>query len=276
MFWYDGALHEEPIAPFDLTDRGLNLADGIFDTSLAQNGRIFLLEPHLDRFALAAEALAIPFSREAAADALGRLAAAIGQGAVRLTLTRGGGARGLPLPKEPKPFLFGAAAPAPAPFPVLALAVTSIRRNESSPAARLKTLAYLDAILALREASAKGAGEALFLNGLGHVASLSSANLFAVFGRRIVTPPLADGVLPGTVRALVLKRAPGLGFGAAEQSFDLAELSRADAIFATSSLKLIAPCGSLERHAFASAENEVVHTLQAALRDAIEAECGTT
>jgi len=78
------------------------------------------------------------------------------------------------------------------------------------------------------------------------------------------------------VRALVLKRAPGLGFGAAEQSFDLAELSRADAIFATSSLKLIAPCGSLERHAFASAENEVVHTLQAALRDAIEAECGTT
>ncbi|MFZ1078972.1 MAG: aminotransferase class IV, partial [Methylovirgula sp.] len=85
MYWHDGALHETPIASFDLSDRGLNLGDGIFDTSLARNGRTFLRKAHLERLAAGAKALAIPFSETAAAEALDRLAAAIGNGAVRLT-----------------------------------------------------------------------------------------------------------------------------------------------------------------------------------------------
>jgi branched-chain amino acid aminotransferase len=274
VFWYDGALHEKPIAPFDLTDRGLNLGDGVFDTSLARNGRTFLREAHLDRLASAAKALAIPFTAATAAKALDRLAAAIGDGAVRLTLTRGGGARGLALPKDPKPFLFGAAAPLANAFPILALATTKIRRNETSPAARLKALPYLDAILGLEEAAAKGADEVLFLNTQGRVACLASANLFALFGKQIVTPPPADGVLAGTVRAFVLGKAQALSLEATERSLDLRELLRADAVFATSSLKLIAPCRSLETTSFASADNDVVKRLQAALREAIVAECG--
>lgn len=274
MFWYDGAVHEKPIAPFDLTDRGLNLGDGVFDTSLARNGRSFLRKAHLDRLAAAAKTLAIPFAEAAAAEALDQLAAAIGDGAVRLTLTRGGGTRGLALPKNPKPFLFGAAAPPGQAFPVLALATTTIRRNETSPAARLKALPYLDAILGLEEAAAKGADEVLFLNTQGRVACLASGNLFALFGRQLVTPLLADGVLAGTVRAFVLGKAKSLGFEAVERSFDLRELLRAEAIFATSSLKLIAPCRSLETTSFASADNEAVKRLQATVREAIVAECG--
>jgi branched-chain amino acid aminotransferase len=273
VFWYDGALHEKPIAPFDLTDRGLNLGDGVFDTSLARNGRTFLRRAHLDRLAAAAQALAIPFAAAAAAEALDRLAAAIGDGAVRLTLTRGGGARGLALPKDPKPFLFGAAAPSPLAFPVLTLATTAIRRNETSPVAHLKALPYLDAIFGLEEAVAKGADEVLFENTQGHIACLASANIFALFGRRIVTPPLSDGVLAGTVRAFILGKAQSLGLEAVERSLDLDELLRAEAIFATSSLKLIAPCRSLDATPITSAENEVVKMLQAAVRAAIVAEC---
>jgi branched-chain amino acid aminotransferase len=276
VYWYDGALRETAIAPFDLGDRGLNLGDGIFDTSLARNGRTFLRKAHLERLAAGAKALAIPLRETVAAEALDRLAAAIGDGAVRLTLTRGGGARGLAPPKDPKPLLFGAAAPAPPAFPVLALATTKIRRNETSPAARIKALPYLDAILGLEQAIAKGADEVLFLNTQGRVACLASANLFAVFGRQIVTPPLADGVLAGTIRGFVLARAQSLGFTAAERSLDLDELLRAEAIFATSTLKLIAPCASLEAKPFASAENDLVKSFQGAIRAAILAECGSS
>lgn len=274
MFWYEGALHDKPIAPFDLTDRGLNLGDGIFDTSLARNGRTFLRKAHLDRLTASAKIIAIPFDPVATAEALDRLAAAIGDGAVRLTLTRGGSARGLALPKHPKPFLFGAAAPAPQPFPVLSITATKIRRNETSPAARLKALPYLDAVLAFEEARDHGADDVLLENTQAKVACLSSANVFAVFGRELVTPPLSDGVIAGTVRAFVLAGAQSLGLAAAESSLTFDELLRADAVFATSSLKLIAPCRSLAKSSFASAENDAVKGFQKAIDEAILAECG--
>jgi branched-chain amino acid aminotransferase len=273
VYWYNGALQETPIAPFDLTDRGLTLGDGVFDTSAALNGRVFLRNAHLERFAAAAKALAIPFPTTEASEALDALAAP-GNSAVRLTLTRGGGARGLALPKDPNPLLFGAAAPLPLPFPNLSLAMTAIRRNETSPVVRVKALPYLDAILGLERARAEGADEVLFLNTQGRVASLASANLFAVFGRKLVTPPLSDGVLAGTVRAFVLRKAESLGLEAIERSLDFSGLLRAEALFATSSLKLIAACRSLDATFFASAENAVVKKLQAAVRDAIVAECG--
>ena len=276
MFWFDGALHKTSIAPVDLTDRGLTLGDGLFDTSLARNGQIFRRKAHLDRLAAGAAALAIPCDAAFAERALDALAAAIGDGIVRLTLTRGGGGRGLALPENPKPFLFGAASPASpaAGFPMLAVATSSIRRNETSPAARLKALPYLDAILALREATAKGADDVLFENMAGRIACLSVANIFAVFGQNLVTPPLTDGVLAGTIRAFVLDKATSLGFVAEERSMTRAELLRADAVFATNSMRLLAPCRAIDGTSFASAEHDGVKQLQAMLAEALVAECG--
>ena len=277
MFWFDGALHDGSIAPVDLIDRGLTLGDGLFDTSLARNGRIFLRKAHLDRLAASAEVLAIPFDATAAARALDALAAGIGDGVLRLTVTRGGGARGLALPAHPKPLLFGAAAlvSTGAAFPVLALATSPIRRNETSPAARLKALPYLDAILALRDAASRGADDVVFENMAGHIACLSVANVFAVFGQRLVTPPLADGVLAGTVRRLILDQAASLDFVAEERSMTLAELLAADAVFATNSVRLLAPCRAIDATSFASAEHDGVRRFQAVLRQAIVAECGS-
>jgi branched-chain amino acid aminotransferase len=276
VFWFDGALHDTSIGPVDLTDRGLTLGDGIFDTSLARNGRSFFRKAHLDRFSASAEMLAIPYDPALAAQALDALAAAIGGGIVRLTLTRGGGARGLGLPESPKPFLFGTATPASpsTAFPVISVATSAIRRNETSPAARLKALPYLDAILALREAAAKGADDALFETMAGHVACLSVANIFAVFGERLVTPALSDGVLAGTIRAFLLESAGSLGFVAEERSLTRAEFLSADAVFATNSVRLLAPCRAIDATSFASAEHAGVKRLQAMLGEAIAAECG--
>jgi branched-chain amino acid aminotransferase len=276
VFWFNGALQQSPIAPVDLTDRGLTLGDGLFETSLVRNGRSFLRQAHLDRFAASAAVLALPFDSEAAAEALDALAESVGNGFVRLTLTRGGGARGLALPADQKPQLFGAAAPLPAgaAFPVIALATSPIRRNETSPVSRLKALPYLDAILGLRDAQKQGADDVLFENTAGHVACLSVANIFAVFERHIVTPPLSDGVLAGTVRQLILEQAVGLGFVAEERSISLPELLRADAVFATNSLRLLAPCRSIGSTCFASPDHDGVKRLQHMLESAIATECG--
>jgi branched-chain amino acid aminotransferase len=275
VFWFNGALQERPVVSFDLTDRGLNLGDGVFDTSLARNGRIFRRKSHIDRMADAAEILGIPFDEMAAGTALDALAGAIGDGAVRLTLTRGPGPRGLSFPKNPAPVLYGGAAAMQTPlFPVLKLGTTSIRRNETSPASRIKALPYLDSVLALEQASARGADEVLFENTHSRVACLATANIFAIFGRQLVTPPLSDGALAGTTRAFVLSKAHGLHFDVAERSLPLEKFSRADALFATSSLRLIAPCGQLDAIAYPSEANEIVMELQASIKEAIAAECG--
>jgi branched-chain amino acid aminotransferase len=277
VFWYDGCLSETPLHSFDLTDRGLTLGDGLFDTSLARNGKIFRREAHLDRFAAGAEALGIPLKIDDAAHALDALAGSIRDGALRLTLTRGGGARGLRIPDNPKPILFGAATPSRGEliFASLKLATTKIRRNETSPSSRIKTLAYLDAILANREAQEAGADEALFENGAGHVVCAATGNLFAVFGSKLVTPPLEDGVLAGTVRAVIFECAKACGLYATEESLPLAEWLKADAIFVTNSLRLLAPCSALDGQGFASVEHPSVLKFQDALRSAVEAGCGS-
>jgi branched-chain amino acid aminotransferase len=275
VYWFDGALQERPIVSFDLTDRGLNLGDGVFDTSLARNGRIFRRKSHIDRMADAAEILGIPFDEMAARAALDALAGAVGDGAVRLTLTRGPGPRGLAFPKNPTPILYGAAAAMPSPlFPILKLGTTAIRRNETSPASRIKALPYLDSLLALEQAAARGADEVLFENTHSRVACLATANIFAVFGRQLVTPPLSDGALAGTTRAYVLSKAHGLQFDVAERSLPLEKFSRADALFATSSLRLIAPCNQLDAIAYPSDTNEIVMELQASIKETIVSECG--
>jgi branched-chain amino acid aminotransferase len=275
VFWFDGALRDTSIAPVDLTDRGLTLGDGIFDTSLAFKRQTFLRQAHLARLFASAELLSIPFDPSLAAQALDALADGIGNGVVRLTLTRGGGARGTALPQHPKPFLFGSASllPAKAAFPRLTLASSTIRRNETSPASQLKALPYLDAILGVREANEKGADDALFENIAGHVACLSVANIFAVFGTTLVTPALGDGVLPGTIRAFVLERASSLGLTAQERSLKRAELLRADAIFATNSVRLVAPVQKLDGVSFSSADHKTVKNLQDMISEAIAAEC---
>jgi branched-chain amino acid aminotransferase len=172
--------------------------------------------------------------------------------------------------------MFGAATPGRGEliFASVSLATTTIRRNETSPTSRIKCLPYLDAILANREAQGKGADEALFENTAGHVACAATGNLFALFGSRLITPPLQDGVLAGTTRAFVLEHAKACGLEPYEESLPLSEWCKADAIFLTNSLRLLAPCHALDGQGFESAGHAGVARLQEALRAAIISECG--
>lgn len=214
-----------------LDDRGLLLGDGLFETMLAVDGVLPRLTAHLDRMAAGSAVLNLPFEREEAERLVRTAAPAEGRFAVRLTLTAGSGGRGLDRPAAPVPRLFATAAPSAPPTTPATLVVAETRRNEGSPAARLKTLSYLDNVLARAEARAAGADEALMLNNRGQVACAGAANLFWIEDGRLFTPRLDCGVLAGVTRARLMASRP-----VEEVAVGIEALERADALFLTNSL----------------------------------------
>ncbi len=212
-------------------DRGLLLGDGLFETLLAVEGELPRLAAHLDRMAAGCAVLDLPFDR---AEAERRVRAATpgeGRHAVRLTLSAGSGGRGLDRPAVPLPRLFAkAAVSALVTTPATAMIATT-RRNEGSPASRLKTLSYLDNVLARAEAKAAGADEAVMLNNRGEIACAGAANLFWVEGGRLFTPRLDCGVLAGITRARVMALEAVEAVAVGPEVLD-----RAEAVFLTNSL----------------------------------------
>lgn len=234
--WLDGRLVEAAGARLDPADRGLLLADGLFETIRVDAAGPCFLDRHLARLRTSARRLRLPVPRDDTAihaAIMALLAAFPGQaGSLRLTLTRGPGPRGLKLPERPAPtLLIRAFAPVPPPAPAR-LIPSAIRRNEHSPTTGMKTLAYLDQVLALDDAVAAGFDDALLLNTAGEVACTTMANLFAVTAGRLVTPEVGAGILPGITRARVL----ALPLHAIERRLTLADLVAAEELFLTNAL----------------------------------------
>lgn len=240
-------------------DRGLLLGDGLFETMLARDGALPHLSAHLDRMAAGCAALGLPFDRLAAEAACRAAAPAEGRFAVRLTLTSGSGGRGLDRPVPPAPRLFATAAPAAPVTAPARLAVATTRRNEGSPAARLKTLSYLDNVLARAEATAAGADEAVMLNNRGELACAGAANLFWIADGRLFTPRLSCGALAGITRARLMARRPVEEVAAGPEALD-----RAEALFLTNSLIGARPVSRLGDRTFEP------HRLAEDLRTALE------
>jgi len=229
-------------ARVSIADRGLLLGDGLFETMAVHNAQVFDLAAHLDRLASGlgvlgfAEAVDLPKLRSGIARYIAAEEASCA--VLRVTVTRGAGPRGLPPPEAPRPTIFMTLSPMPAArkTPLSLHIATVTRRNEHSPLSRVKAMPYLDNVLALSEARAHGADEALMLNTRGTIACATAANIFVVREGRLETPPVCDGALPGTMRALVLSLAKEAGLGPAEISLDLSSLAVADHVFLTNSI----------------------------------------
>lgn len=231
--WLDGNIVSADEARIAPTDRGLTLADGLFETLRVRSRKPLRLGAHLARLHAGAGALGIPIPRsdKDIGEAMVALLAANGlsDAMLRLTLTRGPAERGLATPKEPHSTLLLTAVPAvPEPPPARAIICTVTRRNEFSPASRFKTLNYLDNVLARREAEQKGADDALLLNSQGRLAESTVANLFLVIDGDVLTPPVSEGALPGVIRAEVMDR-----LGAATAQLNPADLASASEAFLT-------------------------------------------
>jgi branched-chain amino acid aminotransferase/4-amino-4-deoxychorismate lyase len=235
--WMDGG----DVLP--ASDRGLTLGDGIFETLLAVEGRLARPELHLERMTRSAVALGLPPppDREVlaavAAEALARNGLDRGRAAVRLTLTAGSSTRGLARDPAAASRLLVTVAPAPEAGTPVRLATSSVRRNPASPASRHKTLSYIDSVLALREAQAAGADEAVMLSTRGRPASAAAANLVFRIDGRLATPPLSEGVLAGTTRARLLAAIPEME----TRRLTLADARRADGVVLVNALRGVRP-----------------------------------
>lgn len=258
----NGALlapEEARIAP---GDRGYTLGDGLFETLCVRNGRILRREAHLARLSRGAAVIGLPLPALDLGDALEQVRAANGltEAVLRLTISRGEGPRGVLPPAAPNPTVLITAAPlAPAAPPARLVIAQTTRRNERSPLSAIKSLNYLDNILARQEAAAAGADDAVLLNTVDHVAETSIANLFAMLDGELVTPPVRDGALPGIMRAALL------ALEGTERSLSADDLSRASALFLSSSLGL-RPVANLSGRSFDS--TAICARLTAALAEA--------
>jgi len=243
--WLNGRLVEEEAARIGVHDRGFTLGDGLFETMRAYNGRAFRLRAHLDRLAAAAARIGIPLPTDLEGAIRGTLTANdLDDAAVRVTVSRGPGV-GVTPPESVVPTVVVSAAPYRPDeqwyeHGVRAV-VASGRLNEHAPAAGLKRLGYLDAIVALAEARAAGVEEVILLDTAGHLAEGAVSNLFLVLDGALHTPPLSCGVLPGITRATVLELARASGIETLERPLPPDALARASEAFLTNSLRELVP-----------------------------------
>lgn len=247
--WQDGRIVAPEDAHVAIADRGLLLGDGLFETMAVHDGRVADLDAHLARLTAGLAVLGFAQSVDIAklrASVERYLASEDASSAVlRVTVTRGAGPRGLVPPEAPHPTIFMTLLPLPpARLTPLSLHVATVtRRNEHSPLSRIKALPYLDNMLALSEARAQGADDALMLNTRGAIACASVANVFAIREGRLETPPVGDGALPGTMRALVLSMAKQAGLAPVEISLEVSGLAGADHVFLTNSIRRLTEAG---------------------------------
>ncbi len=252
LLWVNGKVLPVGEAALDPRDRGLTLGDGLFETMRVRGGAVLRIERHLSRLRAGVAVLGLsPLPEdEDLSDAITRTLAANGltEATVRLTISRGvPNRRGLLPEPESKPSLVIHAEPFVG-YPAelhnrgARAVISGIPRNEHSPLARVKSLNYLDNVLARREAEARGVDDALLLNTAGHLVCASAANLFLVFDDALVTPSVASGALPGTLRELVTTElAPQVGVDVVKRVVRPEELHAASEGFLTSALLGIMP-----------------------------------
>lgn len=250
--WLNGGLVEENAAAVFALDRGLLHGYGLFETMRSYGGRVFRIEQHYRRLAEGASTIHIelPLSLQELRSAIDALLErnALPDARIRLTVTAG------PAPQQSEaasPSALLVAAPltnyAPELYERGMSAVTSaIRRNEMSPLSGVKSLNYLDNLLAREEALRRGADHAILLNTRGLVAEGSSSNVFIVDGGTLLTPDLASGALPGITRAAVIETAPQAGLTVREVEVSPETLAGAEEAFLTGSVMGVMPLTRLD------------------------------
>ncbi|HEU4383189.1 MAG TPA: aminotransferase class IV [Anaeromyxobacteraceae bacterium] len=260
----DGALLPPGEARVSVFDRGFLYGDSVYEVVRTYRGRPFEISAHLRRLAHSAERIGLDLAwdaRRTKAELLRTLEASRGEyppepGAApwnageryaRIVMTRGAGEIGLDpaLAMDPRAIVIVQPLHAP---PLSAyregVAVRVVTVQHVSPQAvdpSAKTGNYLSHVLALREARARGAHEALMLDRDGFVTEGTTSNVFAVRGRALLTPPLGVGILEGVTRGIVIGLARDLGVTVREEALRPSQLEEAEEVFITSSAREVLP-----------------------------------
>jgi branched-chain amino acid aminotransferase len=241
----DGKLVKDEDAKISVLDHGFLYGDGLFEGIRVRAGRVFRIEQHLARLAVGAKTIGLdlPFSTSEQARIVTDTVRAFGQkeAYVRFVVTRGEGPLGVDPTTCKRPTVVCIVAEiglftAEQRSQGLAMITSSYRRpNPDVQDVAIKTLNYLGSALAKQEARRQGADEALFLNQSGRIAEAAVANIFALRGRALMTPPALDGCLEGINRGAICEIARDLGFDVSERSLGRRDLFAADEVFLTGS-----------------------------------------
>jgi branched-chain amino acid aminotransferase len=229
LVYVSGAFRPSAEAAVSVFDHGLLYGDGVFEGIRAYNGRVFRLERHVERLFDSAKAirLEIPHSQSEVCNIVVETCRrnAIHDGYIRLVVTRGPGDLGIDPRKCPRAELIVIARPQLTMYPGAAagirLITSTFRRNAidaTSPS--IKSLNYLNNVLARIDANDRGADEALMLDAQGYVAEATVDNFFIVTERALMTPPTATN-LKGVTREALLAVAVSLGIKTDERPFTL-------------------------------------------------------
>jgi branched-chain amino acid aminotransferase len=251
MIYLNGKLVPQEQATVSVFDHGVLYGDGVFEGIRAYNGRVFRLEQHIDRLYAGAHTLMIniPISKDEMCKAVCDTCAAnnLTDAYIRLVVTRGAGDLGLDPRKCTTPTIFVIAASIqmyPEEFyqKGLELITCSTRRNSPQtldPA--MKSLNYLNNILAKIETIQAGVPEGIMLTADGYVSECTGDNLFIVKGNTLTVPPLHLGNLGGITRQTIMELAEAEGLEVREEMFRLHDLYSADEFFITGTAAEVVP-----------------------------------
>ena len=241
--WINGTLYAKEDAKISVYDHGLLYGDGVFEGLRSYGGKVFRLDEHLDRLWNSAKAilLEIPISRDDMAAAINDTLRANGlkDGYVRLIVTRGAGTLGLDPNRTSHPqviVITDYIAVYPEELYTNGLEIVTVSTQRNHPAAlspRIKSLNYLNNILAKIECMQAGCMEALMLNHKGEVAECSADNIFLVRDGVLLTPPTDAGILEGITREAVIELARERGLEVREVPITRHDVYIADEVFLT-------------------------------------------
>ncbi len=282
-YWLNGRLVDSAQAVLPLTDHGLLYGDGVFEGIRFYQRTPFRLDPHLARFEASARALALtlPLSRAELCAAVTEVIAAYGAdaGYLRLVATRGSGGLGLDPGLCPQPNLFliadgVAVVGGEQRQHGITLITAAVRRPASDVLdPRIKSLNYLNNILAKLEARHAGADEAVLLNNRGTVAEATAENLFIAQGGQLYTPPVIDGALAGITRAAVMEVAKQSGLNVSERSLAPYDLYTADECFLCGTGAELIPVRSIDGRPLPAAPGPLFRQVAEAFVALIAQEC---
>ncbi len=243
MVWIDGSLRPKAEAAINVYDHGLLYGDGVFEGIRAYGGKIFQRDAHIRRLYDSAKAirLTIPYSSDEVIAAVEQTIKAneFSDCYIRLVATRGVGNLGLSPTRCPKASMFVIADLLEV-YPremyengmsIITSSITRCSANSLSP--RVKSLNYLNNILAKIEAIDAGVPEALMLNQQGNIAECTADNVFLVRDGAVYTPQTSDGILEGVTREVVMKLCRDLGLPCVEKTLQKHDLYIADECFLT-------------------------------------------
>ncbi len=262
--YINGELHEKEEARISVYDHGLLYGDGVFEGIRAYNGRVFREREHIERLYDSARAIAltIPMTMDEMSAAIHRTLQAndLHDAYVRVVVTRGVGTLGLDPRKCTDPqviIITDSISLYPPEFYENGLEIVTVATMRNHPAAlspRIKSLNYLNNILAKVEGLQAGVSEALMLNTQGYVAECTGDNIFVVTDGTLATPPVHAGILAGITRQVVLELAEQAGIETAERDMTRFDLYVADECFLTGTAAELIPVIKIDNRTIGTGE----------------------